>query len=99
MRRHLLTAALTLAFGLVMMAADASACCHKKKACAPAPVCQPVCEPCPPPAPVCEPCPPPKKHCGGHKLFARRGCHKRQAECVVVYAAPAAPCPSGQCGY
>lgn len=97
MKRHLLT----LVFGLVVagvMAADASACHHKKK-CA-KPRCEPVvaCEPCPPPpcppAPCAEPCKP-KKHCfgGGFKLNL---CHKKKQVCEPVCETPCAtPCSTG----
>lgn len=75
MRRGLLGLA---AAGLALtMAADASACCHKKKAqCAPAPV---ACAPAP--VAVCEA--PVKKH---HKKFnmPKLGCHKKKAECAPV---------------
>jgi hypothetical protein len=106
MRRHLLTFALTGLFGALLLSSDASACCHKKRACAPAP-CAPVAcvqpAPCPPPAPVCEPCPPPTGCC--KKKFNLFGglCHKRRAcaqPAVVVCASPApviyAPAPSPQ---
>src|SRR5262245_55576634 len=75
MRRHLMTAVLAGLFGVLALASDASACCHKRR-CAPA--CPP---PCPPPV-VCAPCPPPpcpapcapRKHCcfGGLRLFGHR---------------------------
>ncbi|HWE40511.1 MAG TPA: hypothetical protein VG406_28445 [Isosphaeraceae bacterium] len=92
MRRHLLTAATLGVFGLLAVAGDASACCHKRKACAPTPCCAPA--PCvvvePPPPPPCpEPvacCPPKKKHCFSLKLFH----HKKR--CQPVCATPA-PCP------
>ncbi len=81
MRRHLLTSALALSFGVLMMASDASACCHKKKAACPAPVaCAPV-----------ECAPAPKKHCFKMPKFKKGGlCHKKQAvACETVAYAPA----------
>ena len=99
MRRNFLTLALVGLLG-AFFAADASACCHKKKhecvpACAPAPVCAPapapVCEPAP--APVCAPAPvvecAPKKKCcfSGFKMPKMHfGCHKKAA------CAPAPAC-------
>ncbi len=102
--RTLTTLALAGLFGALLLAGDASACCHKKKvacapACAPAPA--PVCEPAP--APVCEA--PAKKHCGGFKMPKMKfGCHKKAAPACetayapVEYAAPvyAAPQSSPQ---
>jgi hypothetical protein len=84
MRRHLLTAALALTFGVLMMASDASACHKRKAACAPA-ACAPVsyCAPAP--------CPAPKKHCFKMPKLKRGGlCHKK-ANCEQVVYAPA-PC-------
>ena len=80
MRRHLMISALTLTFGVLMMAGDASACCHKKKV-----VCEPVaCAPAPCPAPA-------KKHCFKMPKFKMGGlCHKKAA-CETVAYAPA-PC-------
>lgn len=113
MKRHLLTLALAGVFG-VLAISDASACCHKKKAC-PTPTACAVVEPCPPPPPVCEPvCAPAPKKCGlfkhnagcGHKKMGGGLCHKKKATCApVAYESPCgAPVygpvsyPSGQ-GY
>ena len=81
MRRHLLTSALALTFGVLMLASDASACCHKKRAaCAPVAYC--------PPAPCAAPA---KKHCFKMPKIKRGGlCHKKAACPPVVYAP--APC-------
>jgi hypothetical protein len=92
MRRSLLTLAFAAAFGL-FLTADASACCHKKAACA-----EPVV--CAPPAPV--ECAPAKKHCfSGFKMPKfKLGCHKKAAcepvavcETPVVYEAPVYAAP------
>jgi hypothetical protein len=78
MRRSFVTLALAGLLGGVLLTADASACCHKKRACAPpcppAPCAMPA--PCPPP-PCYEPCPPPRKKCfgGGLGLFKKRHHH------------------------
>ena len=92
MKRQLLTLALAGVL-CALWAADASACCHKKKGCH-ATACVAV-EPCPPPPPP--PPPPPScekpKHCGlfhhnagcGHK---RMGCHKKASCAPVVCETP-----------
>ena len=83
MRRSLLTLAASSALGL-FATADASACCHKKKAVCAEPV---ACAP----APTCAPA---KKKCG---LFGGGGgglCHKKKVACAPApcetYAAPVA---------
>jgi hypothetical protein len=95
MRRHLLVLTIAGLFGALVLASDASACCHRT-AC-PTPV---VCAP--PPPPVCEPVVCKPKRCGlfgGHKLFGC--CHRPKCEpppapvCEVVPMAPA-PIPSPQ---
>lgn len=81
MRRPFLTLALTGLLGSLLLSSDAAACCHKKKACAPAPCAMPA--PCPPP-PVCyepAPCPPPRKKCGGLFKKKHHGCgHEAPAQ-------------------
>ena len=104
MHRFILTFA-TLA-AASFFAGDASACHHKKAACAPAPVA--ACAPAPvvecAPAPVVAECAPaPKKCCFKMPKFhmPKMGCHKKAAVCAPapvcetyapapVYAAPQA---------
>jgi hypothetical protein len=99
MRRLLLIPAL---LGVSLLAGDASACCHKKKAaCAPAPVCEVAPAPAPCPAPVAE-CVPAKKHgCFGHMKMPKFGgglCHKKKAVCAPAPVECAAPAPCAPCG-
>ncbi len=91
MRHHFLSLALVGMFG-AFLASDATAGCHKKKACAPAPCVTsiayaPAPAPvyCPPPAPVYCPtevveCAPAKKKCHFFKMPKMgHGCHKKSA--------------------
>ncbi len=74
MRRLILGLATAALFGFA--ASDASACCHKKAACAPAPVA------CEAPAPTCAPV----KKCHFKLPKMKFGCHKKAA------CAPAPAC-------
>ena len=99
-RRILATTTLAGLLGMLLMAGDANAFGHHKKAPACPPPCYNPCPPpqpcyippppppcyipCPPPAPVCQPCPPPKTGC---KLFGGGGGlfgHKRKAQTCAL---------------
>jgi hypothetical protein len=83
MRRTMFKGALAGALGFLMLAGDASACCHKKRtACAP--------------APCATPCAPTTTGGCGHARRQRRGlCHrKHRGACTTTAVCYAAPMPA-----
>jgi hypothetical protein len=103
MRRQLMTLALTGLFGAIALSSDASACCHKRQRCAPAPCVAACPAPAPAPCPAPEPCAAPARKCCFKMPKFHGFCHKRQAcaapvVCETPVAAPVyyAPAPSPQ---